>query len=173
MTIKTTNKFSIITIINWVIYQSDNIDNDTLNDKPLANKGQHTNIRTHNNKTPEEIFSQIQLLEERYSDSKELLKPCFESIASTRKSNHISDSVKINILQQWNKYHIDQVLSGIRTFLEKDYAAQGKKENYLLGIIKGSAQQKTATSIPGGKVIKSTGSAALDHNYRQQGFTII
>lgn len=50
LTNKTTNKFSIITIINWPIYQGDNIENDTQNDKPLANKGQHTNTRTHKNK---------------------------------------------------------------------------------------------------------------------------
>jgi hypothetical protein len=43
LTIKTTNKFSIITIINWPIYQGDNNENDTLNDKQRANKGQHTN----------------------------------------------------------------------------------------------------------------------------------
>lgn len=47
LTIKTTNKFSIITIINWPTYQGDETENDTLNDKPLANKGQHTNTRTH------------------------------------------------------------------------------------------------------------------------------
>jgi hypothetical protein len=47
LTIKTTNKYSIITIINWHIYQGDNFKNDTLNDKPLANKGQHTNTITH------------------------------------------------------------------------------------------------------------------------------
>lgn len=45
LTIKTTNKFSIITIINWPTYQGEEIENDKLNDKPLANKGQHTNIK--------------------------------------------------------------------------------------------------------------------------------
>lgn len=33
MTIKTTNKFSIISIINWTIYQSEEIENDQLNDQ--------------------------------------------------------------------------------------------------------------------------------------------
>jgi len=47
LTIKTTNKFSIITIINWSIYQGDNIENDNQNDKQRANKGQHTNTITH------------------------------------------------------------------------------------------------------------------------------
>ncbi|MBN1366238.1 MAG: hypothetical protein JW976_15665 [Syntrophaceae bacterium] len=49
LTIKTTNKFSIISIVNWPIYQSDNSENDTLNDKPLTNKGQHTRTKEQKN----------------------------------------------------------------------------------------------------------------------------
>ncbi len=49
LTIKTTNKFSIISIINWPIYQSMESENDTQNDKPLANKGQHTRIKEQKN----------------------------------------------------------------------------------------------------------------------------
>ena len=45
LTIKTTNKFSIIYIINWTTYQADNIENDQLNDQPLTNKGPHTRIK--------------------------------------------------------------------------------------------------------------------------------
>jgi len=45
LTIKTTNKFSIITIINWTTYQGDDAENDTLNDKQVANKWQHTRIK--------------------------------------------------------------------------------------------------------------------------------
>lgn len=46
VTIKTTNKFSLITIINWPTYQGDASGNDQLNDQPLTNKGPHTNTRT-------------------------------------------------------------------------------------------------------------------------------
>jgi hypothetical protein len=42
LTIKTTNKFSIITIVNWHTYQPQENENDTQNDKQVANKGQHT-----------------------------------------------------------------------------------------------------------------------------------
>jgi len=47
LTIKTTNKYSILSIINWPTYQGGEPDNDTLNDKPLANKGQHTRTIEH------------------------------------------------------------------------------------------------------------------------------
>jgi DNA-binding transcriptional MerR regulator len=45
LTIKTTNKFSVVTIINWPTYQGDDSENDKLNDKQRANKRQHTNIK--------------------------------------------------------------------------------------------------------------------------------
>jgi hypothetical protein len=80
--------------------------------------------------------------------------------------------VKLNILHQWNKYPADQVMAAIRIYLEKDYAAQGKDEKYLMGIIRGNAQQKPAANIPGGKVMKRTGSM-LDKIYQEQGFTLI
>ncbi len=42
LTIKTTNKFSVITIVNWPTYQGDNRENDKQSDKPATNKRQHT-----------------------------------------------------------------------------------------------------------------------------------
>lgn len=49
LTIKSTNKFSIITIVNWSIYQSQEDENDQLNDQPLSNKGPHTRIKEYKN----------------------------------------------------------------------------------------------------------------------------
>ncbi|MDM7986189.1 MAG: hypothetical protein QUS13_02510 [Smithella sp.] len=167
MTIKTTNKYSIITIVNWQTYQTQENENDKQNDKPLTNKGQHTRTKEHKNISPEEIQS----LEERYSD-KDLINQCFKSISSTRKTNRISDSVKLNILNKWNEYPAEQVKAAMRIYLEKGYAAQGKEENYLLGIIRGNAKQQPAANISSGKVMKRTGSM-LDKVYQEQGFTLI
>jgi hypothetical protein len=63
LTIKTTNKFSIITIINWPTYQSTESENDTLNDKPLANKWQHTRTEEHKKKTFLSDSTEIRLSE--------------------------------------------------------------------------------------------------------------
>jgi len=38
VTIKTTNKFSIVSIVNWSIYQSDETTNDQQHDQPVTNK---------------------------------------------------------------------------------------------------------------------------------------
>lgn len=153
MTIKTTNKFSIISIINWPIYQSLESGNDTLNDKPLANKGQHTRTIEHKNKrTPSEISSKMSELVKRYSDQ-ETVNQAFQAIASTRKSNRISESVKLTILKSWEGYPVESVTAGIMTYLEKGYNDQGKGEKYLLGIIR---NLKPEASITGGQVMPLT-----------------
>ena len=170
LTIKTTNKFSIITIVNWHVYQSQDEPTDTQNDKQRANKGQHTIIKEYKKRNTPSDISEIPSLEERYSD-RDLISQCFQVIASTRKTNRIADSVKLSILHQWNEYPADQVMAGIRIYLEKDYAAQGKNEKYLLGIIRGNSQ-KAAASATGDKVMKKTGSM-LDQYYQEQGFTLI
>jgi hypothetical protein len=170
LTIKTTNKFSIITIINWPTYQSDEKENDTLNDKPMANKGQHTSIKALKHlKNPRDFSSEITSLEDRYPDQ-EIINQVFQVISSTRKSNRIADTVKLSILKSWERYSIDSVMAGIRTYLEKGYHDQGKGERYLLGIIR---NLKPEDSITGGKARKSTGSHALDEHYRGQGIRII
>jgi hypothetical protein len=137
LTIKTTNKFSVITVINWTHYQGDNIENDTLNDKPLANKGQHTNTITHKHiiNTPRVFSSDLISLKSRYQDQV-IIDQVFRAIASTRKTNRITDSVTVSILKSWERFPVDQVMAGIRIYLEKDYAGQGKNEKYLLGIIR-------------------------------------
>jgi hypothetical protein len=43
LTIKTTNKFSIISIVNWDTYQGDEIENNQQSNKPLTNKQPTTN----------------------------------------------------------------------------------------------------------------------------------
>lgn len=49
LTSKTTNKFSIITIVNWHIYQSDDSKKVRQNVKQMSNKGPHTITIEHKN----------------------------------------------------------------------------------------------------------------------------
>ena len=146
MTIKTTNKFSVITIINWPTYQGEEIKNDKLNDKQRANKGQHTNIKALKNKTPRDFSSEISSLKDRYPDQG-TINQAFTAIQSTRKSNRIAGSVRLSILKAWERYPAESVMAGIKTFLEKGYQDQGKGEQYLLGIIRnnGNGQRREST----------------------------
>ena len=71
----------------------------------------------------------------------ELIDSVFQALASTRKSGHIADGVLIAQLQKWERYTVEQVEAGIRIYLDKDYAGQGKREEYLLGIIRNNGNQ--------------------------------
>ena len=48
----------------------------------------------------------------------------------------VADSVLLNQLNRWNKYPTDQVIAGIKVYLDKNCAGEGKDENYLWGIIR-------------------------------------
>ena len=63
LTIKTTNKFSIITIINWPTYQGDDLENNHQINQPLTNKEPHTNIKEVKNKTFSSDSVEIRLSE--------------------------------------------------------------------------------------------------------------
>lgn len=49
LTIKTTNKYSVITIVNWPIYQSVNNENDQQNDQQVTSNRPHTRIKEYKN----------------------------------------------------------------------------------------------------------------------------
>ena len=167
---KNTSVSSLIYIVNYDKYQINDTEDGT-EERPKTVPEQRMKRSSFINKRTPVDFSQISLLEERYSD-RDLINQCFESISSTRKTNRISDSVKLQILNQWKNYPADQVMAGIRIYLEKNYAATGKNEKYLLGIIRDNSQQKAPANIPGGKVMKRTGSM-LDKVYQEQGYTLI
>jgi hypothetical protein len=91
---------------------------------------------------------------ERYSDQ-ELINRAFDAIASTRKSNKVADTILLAQLKKWERYPVEQVENAIRVYLEKDYAGQGKREEYLLGIIRNN----------GGTEKASKGQYSLDEDF--------
>lgn len=147
--IKSYNKYSIITIINWEQYQS---NEQQMNNRRTSNEHKQELKETLEEETPD-FFS----LKSRYLNP-ELIERVFEAISSTRKGNKIADSIKLAQLQKWRRYPVEQVEAGIRIYLEKDYAGQGKREEYLLGIIR---NQKTSEKPK----TQTTGSTLLDSYY--------
>ena len=120
--------------------------------------------------TPRDFSSEISVLKERYQDQ-ETIDQAFQAISSTRMSNRIADSVKLSILQSWERHPVESVMKGIRTYLDKGYHHQGKNEKYLLGIIRNSNGTRTEDA-PEAKTMKSTGSPAYDEYNRSQGYRI-
>jgi hypothetical protein len=148
LTIKTTNKFSIITIVNWHIYQSSEVENDQQNDQQIANKWPHTKTKEHKKKTAAEISLKISTLKSRYSNP-DLLERAIIALASTRKNNRIADSVVLAQLEKWAAYPPAQVEAAIKTYLDKGYADQGKSEAYLMGVIRNvKTSTTTAPAVP-------------------------
>lgn len=178
VTIKTTNRFSIISIINWNIYQGTEVENDQLTDQQTTSKRPHTNTETHKKETPCDFSSEISVFKNRYPDQ-EIINQAFQAISSTRKSNCIADRVTLSILKSWDRYPVESVMAGIHRYLEKGYADQGKRESYLLGIIRNnndtgkspSGTQATGIDLSQ-RVRPSTNDRVLDDYYRTQGWEI-
>lgn len=115
-------------------------------------------------KDPSAIFEKIAgLVLKLFPGEKksELFAPVIEALSSTRKSGKISPSVILTQLKKWASRPVEQIHGGIKTYLAKGYAAQGKGEAYLWGIIRNAKAQEPSS--------KSTGSRLLDAYYRQQG----
>lgn len=125
-----------IIVVNYDIYQDSENYKDRDKGKDFSEQG-HNIEKKHIEKKQKgaSVFSEIKSFRQQYSDQN-LLDQCFAAIASTRKSGKVADSVLLAQLQKWDRFPAEQVEAGIRTYLAKDYASQGKGENYLFGIIR-------------------------------------
>ena len=147
LNIESDRHWSIIHIINWPIYQAEQEEGDSRRNRQGTGKEHKQELKELKEyKNPRIFFSEISTLAERYPDQ-EIITRAFHAISSTRKSDRIADSVKRSILQGWNEYPVESVMAGIKTYLDKDYAGQGKTEKYLLGIIR-NAKPETSYSGP-------------------------
>jgi len=171
LNIESNTHYSIIYIINWPIYQSASEERNSEGDRQgtaKEHKQEQENVK--NKKPPAEILSEIPELIRRYPDQ-EIISRVFQAISSTRKSNRIADSVKLSVLQSWERYPVNQALEGIRTYLDKGYADNGKDEKYLLGIIRNTNGQGQDNKGAPGPVFESSGSPLLDA-YRRGEITL-
>jgi hypothetical protein len=160
LTSKTTNKFSIITLVKWCFYQieADETTSKSTHAQPASNHKQEYKEGKEEKKTP------AVLLAGYVGEEKALIENTLQAIATTRKAGKIADTVKASILQRFEKHDRQQVLTGCRAYLEKKYHLDGKTEKYLFGIIRNSAAQ-TPEPAPG---FITTGSRLLDEAYRKQ-----
>ena len=134
LNIKSNRHYSIIIIVNWNSYQSTEKKGDSKGDHRVTTEEPPSDTNK-NDKNDKEETPSLFSLRSRYPDQG-LIDRVFKAIASIRKSNRVSESVLIAQLQKWEKYPVEEVQAGIRIYLQKDYASQGKGEAYLLGIIR-------------------------------------
>lgn len=127
-----------IIVINYDSYQD--LENYKGRDRGRDSSAQGHDIEKEQiEKTSPADFAE---LKKRYPDHS-LIDKVFSAIASTRKSGKVADSVLLAQLRKWERYPVQQVESGIRTYLQKEYAAEGKGEKYLYGIIRNQDPDNT------------------------------
>ena len=92
----------------------------------------------------------------RYSlEQLEVIDAAINAFRSTRKTNRIADSVILGEFTWWEGHTPDSVVEGLRTYVEKQYAIDGKRESYARGIIRNSngagarPQRSKKTGFPG------------------------
>lgn len=121
-----------ITVVNYDTYQDSESYRGRHQAQNIFEQGHNNNNGYNNGKN---ISDEILALRKKYFDQ-ELIDQAFQAIASTRKSNRVADSILLAQLEKWERYPVAQVEAGIRKYIEKDCAGQGKREAYLLGIIR-------------------------------------
>ena len=109
VTIKTTNKFSIITVINWGTYQQDETKSDQLNDQQVTNKRPTSDQQVTTNKNNKHIknnkktntsfknYLQEKIIENNFIESKDKIFEFFNYRNSNfPKKDQYNTELKIN-----------------------------------------------------------------------------
>jgi len=113
------------------------LDESSSNDRRTPPPGRDVDLDVDVEGKGTKISSEIFSLRERYPN-RDLLDRVFAAIAGTRKTGRLADSIVFRQLQAWDKYPVQQVEASFQKYLAKNYAAEGKDEKYLLGIIRRS-----------------------------------
>jgi hypothetical protein len=166
LTVKTTNKFSIISITNWNSYQGEAEKTSQQNHQQPASNLPQTRMNRIKKNNQQEISGEISALTNQIFstvEGVEFFNETLKAIASTRKTNRLSPSIILSLLQNLRKYPEAQVIAGMKTYLDRDYCRQGKKEAYLFGIIR----NQKVDSAPY-QNFKLSGSSLLDAYYRDK-----
>jgi len=91
----------------------------------------------------------LKILRSRYSEEEyRVVRAALGSVALTRKSGKVSDSVKVKTLEALSKFSPEIVAKACQLYVSKCCATDGKNERYLIGIARGLEKQKEATRGP-------------------------
>lgn len=148
LNIKTTNKYSIITVENYDFYQGMVSKDEQQSEQQLNNKRttdeQQLNTNNKENKenkdNKKDYTEQIKNLLSRYSGISDFVKTnkmYWDVIRETRTNGKVAPSVIYNTMKKWDKYDPIVVYYSIKTHAE---AHAGKKEGYTIGIMRGTSK---------------------------------
>lgn len=170
--IKTFNKYSIISIVNWCEYQGTLTTEPQQTDNSLTAEPQqidtYKNGNNEKNDNKKDISMQIENFRQRYSNNQlKAIDDYFEMLRHTRVSAKISGTVILGIYKDWDKHPPICVEHGVRTHTNNP-AYHSRKESYTLGIIRNTKSDEITDNIhqEKPKVVVSD-KAQLEHRFNQ------
>ncbi|HSH25637.1 MAG TPA: hypothetical protein VLA13_08890 [Massilibacterium sp.] len=146
LTIKTTNKFSVVTIVNYDVYQYKKKENDQQIDQQLSNKrptdATNNNGNNDNNGNKKDYTSKIKDLLPVFSsipDFNKLNKQYWDVIRETRKNGKVAKSVIYKTMKKWEKYDPVVIEYALKSHIDLH---AGKKEEYTIGIMRNTSKEE-------------------------------
>lgn len=101
------------------------------------------NIQT--DRSREDFSKQIEQLKQQIGNHN-LVEDVLVALASTRKTGRMAPSVVAGFLSWCAGQPVKAVVMGMERYLDRDFAAKGKRENYLEGIIRGCVREVDGTA---------------------------
>lgn len=134
---------TLFTITNFSVYQDPERYSLELGTEPGTHLEQVRNNRKKDKKDNTPPGQEFEALRERYSESQlTVLDQTFDAIRSTRKTGRVADTILLREMRYWAGFEPEEVVQACHTYLEKGYASEGKREEYLRGILRGLARDE-------------------------------
>jgi len=140
LAIQTDTHFSVVTIVNWELYQGAFKKEDTQPDKQRTPKGQpkDTNNNVNNVDKYNKAVSVLNSFAPVISGwDKNNLEKAIDGIISTRKTKQISFGVIQKEFDYWRQYPNETINAALTAYVDGQYWKTGKAEKYFRGIIRG------------------------------------
>ncbi|WP_020585632.1 hypothetical protein [Desulfobacter curvatus] len=141
--IQTDTHFSIVTIVNWELYQHPNKKEDTQTDRQRTGKGQpkDTNNNVDNVNKYKRTISALDFFSPEINGwDKPKLEQTIDGFISTRKTGQISSGVIQKEIEYWKQYPNETINAALTAYVDGQYWKSGKGEKYFRGIIRGKDQ---------------------------------
>ncbi len=154
--------YTLITILNYERYQGSDEDADegTLShDLSHERDTKGTRLEPYSRikegkkekEPPPSVFNEQIFWEKFPTQDHEVIHQTIQVLHTTRKKGKAADSIIQAELRWWDQQDPSKVIQGMQTYLQKSYAAQGRGEKYLRGIIRNSDGRSDGSSPAGGK----------------------
>jgi len=159
-------KWTLIEVVNFDTYQGsewvEGQEEVQVRDKYGTSKGHNVRMKNEERekRTPPLSFDEQAFWEKFPPQDQEVIRQTIEAIHTTRKRGRVASSVIQAEMKWWDQQDPAQVVQGMQIYLQKGYAAQGKCEAYLRGIIRNSDGQ-TPQLAPSREANKSPGHLAI------------